>query len=327
MKTHHLFTDFNGKIRLAKSKKSKLQSNRDALRKRVRDYFEKQGWARPKFYSQGSFPLNTNLNPIKKNNSDGDIIEEYDLDDGVYFICPEDERKQPATYHDRIKKAVKGHTETVIDKDTCVRVIYTDGHHIDLPPYWLEKDGDTPQLAHKSKGFTDSDPREFKDWVDDRISQTSVVGQLRRNIRYLKAWKDHREDKNKDLKLPSGFILTILACNNYRGDQGDDVSFRETVKAIKNTLESSFSCYRPTTPTDEELLTDYDKDTILAELDNVIQHAEAAEATDCGKEASDHWKKVFGDRFPLGKKKESTPRQAPYAPPKKVQADNPWLQE
>jgi hypothetical protein len=325
MKTPTLFSDFNGKVRLVPSKRDKLQTNRDALRKRIHDHFEKKKWDQPKFYPQGSVPLATNLNPIKTTNHDGDTIEEYDLDDGVYFICAEDERKEPATYHDRIKRAVEGHKEEVVGKDTCVRVVYADGHHVDLPPYWSEQDDDTPQLAHKSKGFTDSDPRKFKDWVDTKISQTSEAGQLRRDIRFLKAWKDHRENTNKNLKLPSGFILTILACNNYQEDNDDGTSFSDTVKAIKSDLDASFCCYRPTTPTNEDLLTDYDKGTAIAELENVISHADAAEASDCEKEASEHWRKVFGDRFPLGKKKETSQKKPPTTPTRKAQADNPWL--
>ncbi len=86
MDTHNLFSDFNSQIKLSLSKISKLKSNRKALRDKIRAHFKEKTWDTPKFYSQGSFPLETNLNPIKKTTDDGDVKEEYDLDDGVYFI-------------------------------------------------------------------------------------------------------------------------------------------------------------------------------------------------------------------------------------------------
>ncbi len=324
MDTHKLFSDFDAVIRLNTSKISKLKSNRTALRNKIKDHFKKNNWTAPKFYSQGSFPLNTNLNPIKKTTSDGDVKEEYDLDDGVYFICPKSERKEPATYHDRIKKAVDDHAESVIDKTTCVRVVYIDGHHIDLPSYWLEKDGNTPQLTHKSKGFTDSDPKAFNEWVDDNISRASNNGQLRRIIRYLKAWKNYRENSNSTLELPSGFILTILACNHFSKNSRDDLSFKGTVESIKNSLNLSFTCYRPTVPTHEELLFDYSKDTVIKELTSLIDNAQKAIDSDCEKKASEFWHKVFGDRFPSGKEKDEKPKQSTASNTTRTKVSAPW---
>ncbi|MBI9108664.1 MAG: hypothetical protein JEZ04_18105 [Spirochaetales bacterium] len=325
MDTHKLFSDFNSIICLNDSKISKLKSNRKALRIKIRDHFKEKEWGAPKFYSQGSFSLNTNLNPIKKFSEDGDIKEEYDLDDGVYFICSVSERKEPATYHDRIKKAVEGHTvEGVTDKTTCVRVVYSDGHHIDLPSYWLENDGDIPQLTHKSKGFTDSDPKEFKDWVEKKITDASGNGQLLRIIRYLKGWKDYREDKNSSLNLPSGFILTILACNHFSKNSRDDLSFKETVKAINTELDSQFTCYRPTTPTDEELLAKFSKDTVMNELNNILKNAQSAIDSDCEKESSEFWRNVFGDRFPLGKESDDDDNQSRVLKSERTKVSAPW---
>ncbi len=324
MDTHKLFSDFDKTIRLNDSKISKLKTNRNALRSKIRENFETKNWGTPKFYSQGSFPLDTNLNPIKKTNSDGDVNEEYDLDDGVYFICPKSDRKEPVTYHDRIKKAVDGHADSVIDKATCVRVIYADGHHIDLPSYWLEKDGDTPQLTHKSKGYTDSDPKAFKDWVDGKISNANSNGQLRRIIRYFKAWKDYREDKNASLKLPSGFILTILTCQNFSKNDRDDLAFKNTAQAIMAVLDVSFTCYRPTVPTNEDLLADYSKNSMLKELGGLINNAQKALDSDCEKEASELWRKVFGDRFPRGEEKGDNATKSTNSQATRIKVSAPW---
>ena len=314
MNTHELFKKLDSTIKLNDSKIIELKQNRKACRNRIKKHFKDNDWSAPKFYSQGSFPLQTNLNPIEGN--------EYDLDDGVYFICPVSERKQVSTYHDRIKKAVNGYALEVIDKNTCVRVVYTDKHHIDLPLYWLEQDGDIPQLAHASEGFIDSDPVEFKDWVDNKISGSNSNGQLRRVIRYFKAWKDYRESKNNSLKLPSGFILTILACQNFLQNERDDLAFKDVAVAIKTELDSNFTCYRPTVPTDENLLDKYSKETVLKELQNLIANAQEAIDSDCEKEASEYWRKVFGDRFPLG---EGNHTNSNSSSPLRTSITRPWL--
>ncbi|WP_135604190.1 cyclic GMP-AMP synthase DncV-like nucleotidyltransferase [Methanococcoides sp. NM1] len=325
MNTHTLFLNFDSAVRLNDSKISKLKSNRKALRDKVSNYFKDNGWDTPNFYSQGSFPLKTNLNPIKKITDDGDVKEEYDLDDGVYFICPRSDRKEPSTYHDRIKKAVDDHAESVVDKNTCVRVVYADGHHIDLPSYWVEKNGDIPQLAHKSKGYIDSDPKAFKEWVDDNISNANSNGQLRRVIRHLKAWKNYRENKNSSLKLPSGFILTILACRNFSNNSRDDLAFKNTIESIKKALDLSFTCYRPTVPTNEELLASYSKDSTLEELRKLVSNAQGAIDSDCEKEASEYWRRTFGDRFPLGKENSEISTQSDSYSAIRTKVSSPWL--
>lgn len=323
MDTHNLFSSFDSEIQLGSSKIKKLKSNRSALRNKIRHHFKENKWDIPKFSSQGSFQLNTNLNPIKKQTDDGDIKEEYDLDDGVYFICPKSERKEAVTYHDRIKEAVAGHADNVVDKKTCVRVMYADGHNIDLPSYWLEEDGDTPELAHKTKGFTESDPKAFKDWVDGEISKANSNGQLRRIIRYLKAWKDYQEDENSSLKLPSGFILTILACQKFVQDDRDDLALKNTAEAIKEMLNSNFTCYRPTVSTTEELLDNYSKNTVLDNLTRLVDNAQKAIGSDCPKEASELWRKVFGDRFPRGRGDKSTSSNCNK--PTRTKVNAPWL--
>ena len=305
MNTHKLFEKFNGVIRLTNSKREKLKTSRKALRDKIKKIFEEKGWEKPEFHPQGSFPLKTNLNPIRIE-EDGVIKEKYDMDDGVYFLTSESNRETPGIYHYRIKEAVDGHASDVIDKNTCVRVVYADGHHIDLPAYCVEDEESIPQLAHKSEGFIDSDPGEFKDWVDEKISDTNFTGQLRRIIRYLKAWKDYREYKNSSLKLPSGFILTILACNHYKESDRDDLALCDTVESIKDDLNWDFVCYRPTTPKGEELLGKYDSEKVLRELEKFVENAQKAIDSDCEEESSKYWRKVFGDRFPVGDKSKKS---------------------
>lgn len=298
---HNLFTDFNSTIRLNDSKRKSLKKSRKSLRDKIRKFFkeEKEDEIKPKFHGQGSFMLDTIVEPIPE------VVEEdgvektllyYDVDDGVYFIGDNSERKSVQTYHNWIVEAIDGHTNTPpVDKNTCVRTLFADGHHIDMPIYFKEE-GKTPELAHRAKGWIESDPKSFQEWFEKKVK---VYPQLRRIVRYLKAWSNYRETQRKEKPMVSGFILTILAANNYMSNQRDDIALKETLILIKSSLDASFTCYRPTAPTDENLLDGYaHKDYFIQCLSDLIDSAKGALAETNQKKACEKWQKHFGDRFP-----------------------------
>jgi hypothetical protein len=304
---HKEFIEFNKAIKLTKERIEGLKISRKELRKKIRNWFNenKPNELQPKFKGQGSFDMNTGVNPIPVYDEDGNRLLKYDLDDGVYFIEKEDEDNKRAinTLHDWIFDAVDNHTKKdSIRKSTCVRVVFVDGHHIDLPIYY--KNSNTIELAHKSKGWLESDPKEFVEWFNDLKTL-----QLERIVRYLKAWKNYREDKNSNLKLPSGFELTILAVNNYIENDNDDKSFRETIRNINTELNkpNGFKCIRPTTPKDEDVFTDYSstrKEFFLDALSNLLNDLDKVKDEKNFKKASETLRNnQFGERFPLGEDK------------------------
>jgi len=300
---HKEYTDFNGKIRLTDSKKDDLIGSRKEIRRKIRKWFKdnKPDELQPKFYGQGSFEMNTTVNPVAEENDEGKKLYKYDLDDGVYFIEKEDEdnKRSIDTWHDWVYKSVENHTDTPpIKKNTCVRVIFADGHHIDLPIYYKEED--IPELAHKSRGWFESDPKAFKDWFNDEVKDNQ---QKRKIVRYLKAWKNYRELNNTNLKLPSGFALSILAVENYVSDDNDDTAFKKTVEKIKETLDEKFECIRPTAPV-EDVFEEYSetrKDNFLITLKSLIDDCKKANDEKNFKKASEIMQKQFGERFPLGR--------------------------
>jgi hypothetical protein len=302
---HKEFIGFNKGIKLDPKKKEGLLTSRKELRKKIKKWFSenKPNELQPKFASQGSIEMDTAINPIsvydevlKKN------LFKYDLDDGIYFIEEEGEnnRKPIQTWHDWVFDAVDNHTnQDSVRKLTCIRVVFADGHHIDLPIYY--KMDDVIELAHRTKGWTESDAKAFFEWFNELKNP-----QLARIVRYLKAWKDFREFNNSSLKLPSGFELTILASNNYVEDDNDDLAFRDTVRKIDTELNKmdGFKCIRPTTPKDEDVFADYSetrKSEFLKTLVNLLGDLDKAEAETNFKKASEILiKNQFGDRFPLG---------------------------
>jgi len=304
---HKEFIKYNKNIKLTPARKESLKKSRKELRKKIRKWFKenKPKELQPKFRGQGSFEMNTGVNPIPIDDGNEKSLLKYDLDDGVYFIEKEGEDNKRAinTWHDWVFDSVENHTgEDSIRKTTCVRVVFSDGHHIDLPIYY--KKNDTIELAHKSKDWLESDPKEFVEWFNNLKTP-----QLERIVRYLKAWKNYREDKNSNLKLPSGFELTILAANNYVEDDNDDKSFRETVRKIDAELNKSdgFKCIRPTTPKGENVFADYSdtrKDNFLNTLSSLLNDLNRAGDEKNFKKASEILRNnQFGNRFPLGENK------------------------
>lgn len=305
---HESFIEFNNDvIKLSSTSKSQLRTSRDAVREDIEKYFKDN---RPnhtvRFKGQGSFVMNTTILPISN---------EYDVDDGVYIFGKKEDRPEPQTAHNWIYEAVKDRTgQDTIDKNTCVRVQYAKRYHIDLPIYYktvtsedeftLDSD-ETPLLAHKSKGWIPSDPYAFKIWFDN---ETKGKLQIKRIVRYLKAWTDYKRDANGKLNLPSGLVLTILACNNFYANERDDISLLETLKNIQKTIDdrksiyATYVCFRPTIDNKENLLDKHSsptaKNNFLDALDSFINSASQAIEMKSKKDACAKWQKHLGDRFP-----------------------------
>lgn len=304
------YNKFDKEIKLNSNRKVSLSKSRRELRKKIKAWFKenKPDEIKPQFNSQGSFQMNTTINPIIEYDSDGNILRKYDLDDGVYFIKKNDDdvKRSIETWHDWVYKSTENHTSRdSIKKTTCVRVVFADGHHIDLPIYYKE-DGEI-ELAHKAKRWIHSDPKAFYEWFNEK---KKTRPRLEAIVRCLKAWKNFREQKNTNLKLPSGFELTILATNNYVDADNLDESFRETVKAIDETLNAygGFQCIRPTAPKGENVFETYSptrKTNFLSVLSSLKEDCIKASEENNYKKASEILRdKQFGTRFPIGEDKD-----------------------
>lgn len=297
------FRDYDSTIKLSDSKRTSLTTSRIRLREKIEKCFNEEIEDHvPIFKPQGSFAMDTIITPLSG---------EYDIDDGIYISGNDsaDDRETPATFHTWIYDAVEGHTDEIIDKNTCVRVVYSDGHHIDMPIYY-HREGFKPQLAHKGKGWIDSDPVEFTEWFERK---QDANGQLLRIVRYLKGWGDYKAGD-----MPSGLIMTILGANNYQSYLRDDIAFYNTVKKIHETLKISFICLRPTTPANEDLFADYSntrKDYFLAALDSIIKSGSQAKEETNQKEACKKWQKHFGDRFSCSTAKDESESRNNYLQP------------
>ncbi|WPV66927.1 hypothetical protein [Chitinophaga sp. LS1] len=131
--------------------------------------------------------------------------------------------------------------------------------------------------------------------------------QIRRLVRYTKAWCDYREFARVDKKMPSGLVLTILVVNNFYSHDRDDIALKETMVNMEYTLSKNFSCGRPTPEQGENLLSSYtNKDYFMKCLSDFISNAKEALKESNGVNACAHWQKNFGDRFPCHLAKNET---------------------
>lgn len=329
---HSTFLEFDGIVKLCSSKKDSLRISRDSIRDDIRKYFDTN---RDKhtvaFKGQGSYSMNTMIEPLSS---------EFDLDDGVYIFGKEEDKPSVQTVHEWIYNAIKDRTSSdPMKKNTCVRVIYKKDYHVDLPIYYKTDysdeqfvlDDEIPLLAHKGKGWVESDPYAFKKWFDE---QAKNKPQLKRIVRYLKAWSNKKQEDNRSLRFPSGMVFTILASENFVANERDDKALLETLKAIQQKIDNerysyaSYSCFRPTVNRHENLLNKYSsantKSCFLNALDSFIKSGEQALELDSRKDACAKWQKHLGDRFPCSNVKEndSEARAKVFAAPDIIKRDN-----
>lgn len=283
---HDLFLEYNGNLNVTKGKKDNLKKSKDALRKKIRTYFaENHSDYVPHFFIQGSYKMGTMIRTKD---------DECDLDDGVYFLLKPN--VNGTTLQKWVYNAVEGHTTGGQQHRTkCIRVVYSKDYHIDLPVYYRIEDEEHenhPFLAVKDEDWQESDPKEFLQWYNDNKTELIV-----RIARYLKGWGDYKRNN-----MPSGLAMAVLAEKNIQSDKRDDITLRDTLKAIKKSLNKKWVCEMPTTPKDD-LFDKYDntfKDNFFKALDAFIEDADSAILEDCPKKASRLWKKHLGGRFPLG---------------------------
>ncbi len=137
-----------------------------------------------------------------------------------------------------------------------------------------------------------SDPRPVKDWFVDQVEGQE---QLRRVVRYLKAFRDWQWKA----KGPSSILLMAAAVPLYvKMDRRDDMALLEVLKSLPAALRAGVS-----NPVDEEesltgRMTDDEVEDAARKFEDFERHLNGAvhakdSVTACG------WMiKMFGPRFP-----------------------------
>jgi len=308
-----LFKNFLVEITVPSEKTEKLQRGRNAIKERIENHFSKVlEVKKPSFYIQGSYALKTMVKPLGQ--------EDYDLDDGVYLEHTDDDISTPTpqTVSSWIIKAVENHTKKKpTNKKKCVRVVYEEGYHIDLPIYRNIR-GIIHLGTLEGDKWVPSDAKKFNNWFHERLDKTE---QMRSCIKYLKAWKDFN-----DCDLKGIHITVLVGLKHIEVDKRDDMSLAKTVDQVIEYLKDKRAIYNPIDKS-ENMIESWNKgklDSTIKSIEEFSQKAQKSLAEDDKQKASKIWRELFGKRFPLHKADGSKKKVTAVVAAKIVERPKPW---
>lgn len=284
-----------------------LQQQWNDLADYLKEVLAKHGYS-ISTWLQGSYKYGTLIKPVHHG-------EEYDVDVGLYFEWDEDQVAEPTPKQLRdwvqaelleYEKACEELKKVEVPpKERCSRASYIRQFHIDTPVYHRNTDSDLRRLACLSGKWEHSDPKKLYKWFKDAASGDDR-DQLRRIVRYLKAWAAVSFDDAPDSR-PSSIFLTVIATEAYQalwmerllGLTDDDA----LIAIIKKMHDRLFDDRRIKNPvdTDEDLnrMTAEAWDEFLPRL--AALHDIADRAGDAEDEASAAliWSEAFSFLMPL----------------------------
>ena len=165
---------------------------------------------------------------------------------------------------------------------------------MDLPIYGTYDD--KSYLAEKGDlGWHISEPEAIKEWFINEVKNKDV--QLRKMVRYIKAWADY---KSRSGKLPGGFILTVLVADGYEKSERDDSAFAGTLRNISNRIQISPIILNPIDSSEilSDRITETQMNNFKEKLSTLLENASDALKEESKVSACKLWRREFGDRFP-----------------------------
>lgn len=317
-----------------------LKQARTKIRKRLREAFAAASKAefgrivRPRFFTQGSCAYRTLNTPAWPPQ------QQKDLDDGCYLPLSFVKGQKPSSAAELFFKFVDGVLVKLaaeegwshVKKPTCSRLIILRDSHIDIPLYaipdkefalleekaaalragsvvvakadrdvWEALPSDAVLLAHREEDWIESDPRKIHEWFERAVE---IYGErLRRDCRYLKAWRDHHRLDDHHL---SSILLMACIWQAYELIRGpflkdrEDERLLQVVERIPSMLGGQV--LNPACPDDDEDLNRMS----ASERAHVVAAARALEerlreavkiCTD-RREAVDLMRAIMGPRLP-----------------------------
>lgn len=257
---------------------------------------------------QGSYKYATLIKPVHPG-------EEYDVDVGVYFEWNEEQdiAPTPKQLRDWVQAELVEYAKTCAElkqvevppKERCSRASYTRQFHIDTPVYHLNTDTEVRRLACLSNKWEDSDPKKLYKWFNDAV-EADDREQLRRLVRYLKAWVAVSFDDIPDSR-PSSILLTVVTAEAYKtlwpqrllGLDDDDA----LVAVIKKVHDRLFDDRKVANPVDDDedlnRISPEGWDGFLPRLAALQDIAERADDADDEASAALIWSEAFSFLMPL----------------------------
>lgn len=266
---------------------------------------------------QGSYKYATLIKPVHKG-------ERYDVDLGVYFEWDpkgQDIEPTPRQLRDWVQRelhAFQPKAAALVEvveppKERCSRAVYEQQFHIDTPTYHLDRRRDRRRLAHLDKGWEERDPKPLYKWFKG-LADGGDRDQLRRLIRYLKAWAAIGFQDAPDAR-PSSVMLSVLVADSYCDfmkqlgrlleREDDDDALRAVIRDIHDRLLHSPKVPNPVDNSEDlnRIATDQ-WEAFLSRWQALRDAAEASEEANDEISAALAWSQAFSFLMPLPEAEE-----------------------
>lgn len=308
------FELFHDVIRADYEHNVELCEKRDIIVERVQEYLREKKLPGCTQLMQGSYAMKTGVKvePYPK--------LEPDIDVGLRFDFKETDHSAK-TVRGWLLEAVKDHTNTVIDKGPCLRVVYSAGYHVDLVGYsnWTDDVGGVQyRLAHNTDGWITADPpallehvKRRRDPFKDTKDSATKTDQFRRTVRYLKRWNDEAIQADRSDK-PTGLAFTILCCDtlvksvSWDGTANDLAALQSLARTAATRI-GRIIAKKPTPQYEDVLgrLTDKEMEVLKARFASLANALVAAEVEPDPIVACEGLQRVFGTEFPVPKRENT----------------------
>ncbi|AMO23631.1 hypothetical protein GCM10027034_38190 [Ramlibacter solisilvae] len=258
---------------------------------------------------QGSYKYGTLIKPVKWG-------DQYDVDLGLYFEWePQAGQPEPAPGQLRtwVQRELHSYKENAPElkevaepaKERCSRAIFTRRFHIDTPTYHLDPQSDKRRLATLSGKWEDSDPKALYKWFK-KVQSGAEREQMRRLIRYLKAWAAVAFEGADDAR-PSSIVLTVLTAQIYEsmwlerfGGIDDEDALILVVKRMYARLTESAEVWNPVNRKENlNRISAAAWPVFMTRLTALLDCADAAEAAHDEFAAACAWSAAFSYLMPL----------------------------
>ena len=271
--------------------KGKLNIKR--LKEGLKTYNEKQGtsYKVSETITQGSMAMNTAVQSDSK---------DFDIDIAIVFRDNNVGNIGSQAIKNIVVEALKykfsQFSATPEKKTNCVRIIYSEGYHIDFAIY--RKDIDRYGKAtyyHAGSDWTKRDPKAINDWFKSCVG--SKGQNLRKAIRLSKMFCKSRDGWD----MPGGLIQTVLCEERFREATRLDECFYNTMCSVRDRLLWNKDVLNPTDTTLSLLQTEAHRNRMAVyynRLDSYISKLQVLNEPDCTREkAIAAWNDFFNRDF------------------------------
>jgi hypothetical protein len=295
------------KIDLGTDERTEMRERRNTGRRRLEIGLDEEEHPQPKMTcTQGSYAMYTMV-------QDDDC--DYDIDDGIYFaeddlvdelglpLTPQEAKERVCAALSRDKRFAS--PAEVFPK--CVRQVYNEGYHIDMPVYRIRKEDDGQggkrevfELA--GDGSWDvSDARATTRWFRKEVSARNETDedegeQMRRVVRLTKGFARSRTDWKDE--TTSGIVITKLVVDHFVPSAGrDDEALLETWKAIHAQLSESTEVSHPVNASNLAEAGNAKVTFFRDKLEWALEELEVVEGDCTRSEARKAWDGVFDSGY------------------------------